>query len=145
MSTPVFGCPTCNTTIGVDGCPRHGKQYWPTGGNAEMYAPGYVGQLKAEIGQTEAEHCYCVCHSPVSSCSYCRHCKGDNEVGEWHRLRCEARQEGHAEAEKWRELAGELAEALGRYRHEPTMSRLRGVGVDVLAKAREAGLLGEQA
>lgn len=24
--------------------------------------------------------CYCVCHSPFSSCAWCEHCKGINEV-----------------------------------------------------------------
>lgn len=27
-----------------------------------------------------ASSCYCVCHSPVSSCPWCEHCKGDNMV-----------------------------------------------------------------
>lgn len=32
----------------------------------------------------EETDCYCVCHSPVSSCAYCEHCKGINEVGAVH-------------------------------------------------------------
>jgi hypothetical protein len=30
------------------------------------------------------EDCYCVCHSPVSSCSWCEHCKGKSEVTRFH-------------------------------------------------------------
>lgn len=25
--------------------------------------------------------CYCVCHSPLSSCAWCEHCEGNNAVG----------------------------------------------------------------
>jgi hypothetical protein len=37
-------------------------------------------QLKSTQPKTE-EGCYCVCHSSFSSNAYCKHCKGDNEVG----------------------------------------------------------------
>ena len=30
---------------------------------------------------TNQDTCYCVCHTPYSSCAYCEHYKGDNEVG----------------------------------------------------------------
>lgn len=45
--------------------------------------------LSAENERLRSEVCYCVCHSPVSSNAYCRHCKGDNSVGEHHRLKAE--------------------------------------------------------
>lgn len=31
--------------------------------------------------------CYCVCHYPYNSGSYCEHCKGDNKVGNFLRER----------------------------------------------------------
>lgn len=37
--------------------------------------------------------CYCVCHSPFASVSYCEHCKGDNEVGNTYKERERLRDE----------------------------------------------------
>jgi hypothetical protein len=45
----------------------------------------------------DALPCYCVCHSPYSSCAWCEHCQGDNEVARYHREREQSGREGGAE------------------------------------------------
>lgn len=35
----------------------------------------------SELAEVDTKHCYCVCHSPISSKAWCEHCKGDNPVG----------------------------------------------------------------
>lgn len=40
-----------------------------------------------EIGELKAKYepdCYCVCHSSISSCPSCEHCKGINAVSDFH-------------------------------------------------------------
>lgn len=73
--------------------------------------------IATEFFETE-EKCYCVCHSPFSSCPVCEHCDGQNEVG-WHHLQRYADRLGEVvklakafSEEGWRPQQTALAEAV---------------------------------
>lgn len=52
-----------------------------------------AGLSNDEINTILGADCYCVCHTPFSSHSYCDHCRGDNEVFRWHQERERLREE----------------------------------------------------
>jgi len=47
MSAPVHGCPTCQGTLGADGCPRHRTAKWP----APLGAAAEIARLRAALEQ----------------------------------------------------------------------------------------------